>query len=408
MEKRQRERQRERSEKKEPCLETTGEEQRSAPLETMLAARTGVQKRAAVLLRVQKRGISVSPAAPKTTAPIENRKYKFSYETAKNKNVPETTLNVPENRFDFANYQNKSNSNIILDEENSKLIPSIVSLHARLKLSPDFKYSTLVKSLTCPSSDPSQQNNQQMSIFGSHILSFYVSEYLLTNYPRLPISILRSAIDAYIGNYSLYDVAKNSWGIDEESTSKLDRYLSNEPELFKFGRLRYVRKVTTPESNVVKYSDSIAKPYELSKSEAFANSVRSIIAGLYIHSGESVTKEFINNHILSRQVDISALFEFKEPGKLLTRLLKTNNMQPPTVRLISETGRLSSSPVYVVGCFSGNDLLATGEGSSLREARVRSFVRALKAWYLYKPLDAKLPSDSAFNGMFVDDGEKFY
>lgn len=379
------------------------------------AAKTTAQRgvsvsRALAASRVWTRSISVSPAAPQHPPKNDtevSRKYRFSYETAKNKYVKESDLNVPQDKFDFASYENKTNSTTV-SEENAQLIPSIVALHARLQLPEEYKLSTLVKSLSCPMGEGNASNNQQMTIFGSHILSFYVSEYLLANYPRLPISILRSAIDAYIGNFSLYDVAKNSWGIDEDASSKLDKYLSNEPELFKYGRLRYLRKVSTPESNVVKYSPAQVNPYEISKSEAFANSVRSIIAGLYVHSGETATKEFITNHILSRQVDISALFEFKEPGKLLTRLLKTNNMHPPTVRLISETGRLSNSPIYVVGCFSGNDLLASGEGSSLREARVRSFVRALKAWYLYKPLDAKVPSDASFSGMFVDDGEKFY
>ncbi|KAG0677485.1 hypothetical protein C6P40_002652 [Pichia californica] len=385
----------------------------------MFSSRTAIGHKSASRVwnastKIQNRLISISPAAVQKTNPNSNsnneiisKKYKFSYETAKNKSIQNSHLSIPNNKFDFANYNNNNNDDEIT-EENAKLIPSIVSLHARLQLSPDYKYSTLVKSLSCPIDSNSNFNNQQLSIFGSHILSFYVSEYLLTNYPRLPISILKSTIDSYIGNFSLYDIAKNSWGIDEDSTSKLEKYLSNEPELFKFGRLRFIKKVTKPESNIIKYSNSINNPFELSKSEAFANSVRSIIAGLYIHSGEESAKNFINDHILSRQVDISSVFDFKEPGKLLTRLLKTNNMLSPTVRLISETGRLSNSPIYVVGCFSGNDLLATGEGSSLKEARVRSFVRALKAWYLYKPLDAKVPSDSNFNGMFVDDGEKFY
>jgi dsRNA-specific ribonuclease len=374
-----------------------------------------------ILKLVQKsciRAISVSPAVPKSSTnnnTITSKKFKFSYENAKNKFINDSEINIPENKLNFNNYNIKSNK-ILIDDENAKLIPSIVALHARLKLPQNFKYSTLVKSLTCPSLENSSPNlnNQQLSIFGSHILSFYISEYLISNYPRLPISILKSSIDAYIGNYSLYDLAKNSWGISEDSTSKLDKYLSNEPELFKLGTLRYTRKVTLPESNVVKYSNNDSNStnslnnFELSKSEAYANSVRSIIAGLFIHSGESETKNFINNHILSRQVDISSLFSFKEAGKLLTRLLKTNNMEPPTVRLISETGRLSSTPIYVVGCFSGENLLATAEGNSLKEARIKSFGKALKAWYLYKPLDAKVPSDENFNGLFIDQGEKFY
>lgn len=391
---------------------------------TMLntAARQQVLSSRPVSRLVACRSISVSPAAPKTLSNDSNsaKRFKFTYETAKNKFVSQSNFNVPENQLDFSSYSinNVSTSaspstSTLLSEENAKCIPSIVALHARLSLPTEFKYNTLVKALTCPTQDTSSPsvNNQQLSIYGSHILSFYVSEYLLANYPRLPISVLKAAVDAHIGNFSLFDLAKNVWGIEEDTTSKLEKYLSNEPELFRYGTLRYLRKVTTPESNVVKYESakSPESAYELSKSEAFANSVRSIIAGIHLHTGnDEITKAFIHDHILSRQVDIASFFAFQEPGKLLTRLLKTNNLQPPTVRLISETGRLSSTPVYVVGCFSGENLLSTAEGTSLKEARIKSFNKALKAWYLYKPLDAKLPSDSDFTGMYVDQGEKFY
>lgn len=382
----------------------------------MLHSRSAVRAGSRPLLRpLSARNISVSPAAPRTPANTANayndKLYKLSYETAKNRPVSQSEFSVPERKFEFSNYKLASNNNdILITEENALLIPSILALHARLSLPKEFTYSNLVKCLTCQSKESTKPalNNQQLSIFGAHILSFYVSEYLAANYPRLPISILKNAIDAYIGNFSLYDVAKNSWGIEEDSTSQLDKYLANEPELFKFGKIRYNRKVTQPESNVTKYSKSIENPFELSKSEAYANSVRSIIAQIYLSTSEDQAKLFIKNHILSRQVDITNFFSFKEPGKLLTRLLRSNNMEPPTVRLISETGRLSSTPVYVVGCFSGDNLLATSEGNSLKEARVKSFGKALKAWYLYKPLDAKSPSDNDFTGMHVDQGEKFY
>lgn len=367
-------------------------------------------RRLAQSIRVPARSISVSPAAPKTPVTAHDAKnFKLSYETAKNKPVNQSEFVVPERKFDFANYK-LSNEAKLIDEEQAKLIPAVLALHARLNLPESLSYATLIKCLTCPTAETASPalNNQQLSIFGAHLLSFYTTEYLSTNYPRLPISILKSAIDAYIGNFSLYDVAKNTWGIEEDTTSKLEKYLANEPEIFSFGRLRYTRKVTTPETGVVKYSNQPESSFELSKAEAYASTVRSIIASIHISAGEQTAKEFIHNHILSRQVDISSLFAFKEAGKLLTRLLRLNNMEPPTVRLISETGRLSSTPVYVVGCFSGDNILATAEGNSLKEARVKSFGKALKAWYLYKPVDAKTPSDDDFHGMHIDQGEKFY
>jgi large subunit ribosomal protein L44 len=41
------------------------------------------------------------------------------------------------------------------------------------------------------------------------------------------------------------------------------------------------------------------------------------------------------------------------------------------IRLLSETGRFSNSPVFVVGVFSGSDKLGEGFGASLKMAEYR-------------------------------------
>lgn len=182
--------------------------------------------------------------------------------------------------------------------------------------------------------------------------------------------------------------------------------MAGEPSLFKFGRLRYDKRVTHVERGITKFGNSTETT--LDDTTAFANAVRAIIAGVYAHEGEESAKKFTTDHILSRKVDISSMFDFREPGKLLTRLLRVKGMEPLTVRLMSESGRLSNRAVFVVGCFSGENLLAGGEGSSLKEARIKSFVNALKAFYLYKPLDSNVPSDKNFSPLFIDEGEPFY
>lgn len=56
-------------------------------------------------------------------------------------------------------------------------------------------------------------------------------------------------------------------------------------------------------------------------------------------------------------------------GELLTSFA---NVACLTVcRLLKETGRLSNSPVFVVGIYSGADKLGEGFGSSLRMAEYR-------------------------------------
>ena len=70
-------------------------------------------------------------------------------------------------------------------------------------------------------------------------------------------------------------------------------------------------------------------------------------------------------------------------------------------RLISETGRFSRHPVFVVGVFSGNDKLGEASGSSPNEARIRASAQALKSWYLYSPnggVGVRVPSEMEDEG----------
>ncbi|GME87052.1 hypothetical protein B5S28_g1027 [[Candida] boidinii] len=329
----------------------------------------------------------------------------YSYNIANNQTLPESNFNISESEsLNFNNYS-KSNFKDKISNEDAKKIPSLLALHARLNLSKNFEHSTLVRCLTCKSKDLTLPDNFGLSLFGSNLLSFYTTEYLLSNYPRLPLKALKASIESYIGDLPLYDVAKN-WGIEEDTTTNLEKYLSKEPKLLKFGRLRFDKELIKVETGITKFKNFDTS---ISKQKAFASSVRSIIASIYIYDGELAAKEFIYNHILlQRKLDIESLFHFNEPGKLLNKLLKRENLEPATIRLMSETGRLSSHPIFIIGVFSGENLLAEGQGNSLKEARIRGCVNALKSYYLYRPLNPKVPSDNVKNALFVDSGESFF
>lgn len=91
---------------------------------------------------------------------------------------------------------------------------------------------------------------------------------------------------------------------------------------------------------------------------------------------------------------MASLIAFRTPTKDLSRLCAREGFESPVARILSETGRLSRHPVFIVGVFSGRDKLGEGAGSSLDEARTRAAVAALKSWYLYSPLEWRLPSDA--------------
>lgn len=146
------------------------------------------------------------------------------------------------------------------------------------------------------------------------------------------------------------------------------------------------------------FGDTIPKGHEadapLPTEHAYANFVRAVVGSVYLHSGSAAAKKFVKDHILSRYLQISSLFQFKEPARELSRLCAREGFEYPVARVLSETGRRSRHPVFVVGIYSGNDMLGEGSGASLHEARVRACVHGLKAWYMYSPgANVRVPSD---------------
>ncbi|KAF2187886.1 ribonuclease III [Zopfia rhizophila CBS 207.26] len=285
------------------------------------------------------------------------------------------------------------------------------ALRARLSLPPRFPLQTLARALIHPSADSNPAfNNASLSILGSNLLGYYTTEHLLCNYPRLPMSVVFAAQYAYIGPKALTTIA-SEWGIEAaaEPGGEVD------PGLLQFKRLRSgdslpdvlqnrkPRKWNITTTHKILTSDefgsamqrkeaqeSQAQPVPLE--EAAQSFVRALIGSLHLHLGRPFVKRFYRDHFLSRHLDIDKLFDFRTPTRDLSRLCAREGFEAPVARLISETGRRSRHPVFVVGVFSGKDQLGEGSGASLDEARVRAAAAALKGWYLYKPLEVTVPS----------------
>ncbi|KAF1811552.1 ribonuclease III [Eremomyces bilateralis CBS 781.70] len=336
--------------------------------------------------------------------------------------------------------------------------PKLSALHARLSLPSRFPIQTLARALVTPSADPNPQfNNAALETLGSDLLGYYTSEYLLCHYPRIPIAILFAAQSAYVGSTALATIAKE-WGVEtaahpggevdpgllqhlklasgeevaspEEAWGNRRRTLSSRV-LYddQFGDLH--KGVTTPFSNTnFKFPKDVpretisnaedhatgaeAEPVGIPVEDAYKSFVRALIGALYLHCGPIATKRFFQAHFLSRRLDVASLFQFRHPQRELAILCGREGFEAPVARLISETGRLSRHPVYVVGVYSGKDKLGEAAGASLMEARVRAAAAALKSWYLYSPLEVTLPSETEHAGEgfkwspnMVDYGEVF-
>lgn len=310
------------------------------------------------------------------------------------------------------------------------------ALHARLSLSEKLPIQTLARALVDVSADPNPGfNNANLSYLGQHIIAYHVSERLMCRYPRLPMGALFEAMRGYAGHVALSRVAR-SWGVDSVAApgEEVDPGLlqwsdkpTHDPSPARLGHVRtehaYLDKFKWRRgmsSRVVmddEFGDAIHNPsshalsqpedelaaqhaeWERCRDRAYGTFARAVVGAIYVHSGREAAKAFVKSHVLSRQMAMHKLFSFSQPTRDLAMLCQREGFESPVARMLSETGRLSRTPVFVVGIYSGPDKLGEGAGPSLNAARFKAAANSLLAWYLYSPgKDVRVPSDMLTEG----------
>ncbi|RPA98890.1 ribonuclease III, partial [Choiromyces venosus 120613-1] len=284
----------------------------------------------------------------------------------------------------------------------------LAALHARLILHPKFPVQTLARALIHPSADANPHfNNRSLTALGTTLVKYYATEWLLCTYPRLPSEVLGAAVSAYVGEKALAAMGRE-WGVESASEARADV----DAGLLQFKRLPAGAEVGE-RSGYKAWQERGEKRIEgVPEEEAMASFVASVFAGVYLHEGVSATKQFFRQHVLSRRLDVDKLFNFVQPTRELSRLCSREGFEAPVARHISETGRKSIAPVFVVGVYSGLEKIGEGHGGSMEEARIRAAVNALKGWYLYSPatqvdLPSKTDDDprASFRPAMIDVGE---
>lgn len=235
------------------------------------------------------------------------------------------------------------------------------------------------------------------------------------------MAILYEALRAYAGQESLQQAARR-WGVDaaaapgeevdagllqwkpdaEQAVSSKWAYMRAETER----NDRYRRGISSRVVMDDAFGDVLGKAarsgevdHAQLEHEAFSSFAQAVVGAIYTHSGRDAAKTFIKSHILSRHIDPSSMFEFRQPTRELSMLCAREGFTAPVARLESETGRLSRTPVFVVGIYSGKEKLGEGAGASLDVARRTASMNALKAWYSYSPGNkVRVPSDTLEDG----------
>lgn len=315
----------------------------------------------------------------------------------------------------------------------------LAALHARLALPARLRLETLARTLVDPTADPSPAfNNESLGRLGHDILGYHTSEYILARYPRLPLAVIFASVKAYVGDATLTALAAE-WGVESAAVPggevdpgllQFRKTLAGNADLDGSGILvkelqqldlqkkgkpwqrgltslatadAYFgdERTTLPPRRTSSSSPSSSSIFDLSLpsatettlTNASARFVRALCAAIYLNCGRAAAKAFFRAHIEARRLDVGRMFEFRQPTRDLSRLCAREGFEAPIARIVSETGRASRTPVFVVAVFSGRDKLGEGSGASLNEGRFRAAVAALKSWYLYSPLKVRVPSE---------------
>lgn len=319
--------------------------------------------------------------------------------------IPKDTKQLDQYRNYYRELKDTIND---IPEDIASKSPSLVTLHKRLSLPKEFTLSVLARCLTCRSSQlPKDLNdsrsgaalsstvptsnffdNHGLNIFGKNLLTYHVTQRLMAKYPRLPTVVLNAAVDAYISQDVLASIAR-SWGIEAEKTSVVDRFLRKEPIQITLGKLRFFNNSLNEQDGI-----QVITSQNFSENSAYALATRSIIGALWASTqgtNPHFCNKFIDDHILSRQLDVSRLFQFEQPTRELATLCRREGLERPISKLLAESGRASKAPVFIVGVFSGSEKLGEGFGSSLKEAKARAATDALMKWYCYEPMENQEP-----------------
>ncbi|KAJ3259262.1 hypothetical protein HDU77_001917 [Chytriomyces hyalinus] len=212
-------------------------------------------------------------------------------------------------------------------------------------------------------SEESRAASQRNRILGAKLLEFHVLNYVMLKFPVMPAHGVESLVDSYVGDKALVSVGRNL-GV---------------PSIMRW------KKSDTLEEGAAGLPGQVI---------VVARVIQALVGAIYQEKGAKGVDSFVKTHILSRTVDVGAHLKLQiNPKGTLRQILADAKREAPVSRLLKETGRLSTSPVFIVGVYSGIEKLGEGYGSSMAMAETRACKNALERYFTKEIKDVKVPLD---------------
>jgi len=190
-------------------------------------------------------------------------------------------------------------------------------------------------------------HNERLEFLGDAVLEIVVTEFLYTNFQETPEGDLTNWRASLVNSKMLYEVAKEL-GIEE---------------------CLYLSKGESRDKN------------KKSRQFILANSVEAIIGAMYLDQGIETPKKFILKNVVSKLDNILKNRSYLDPKSHFQERAQEVRGITPHYQIIDEKGP-DHAKTFTVGLYLGEELIATGEGSSKQEAQVDAAANGVKkmAW----------------------------
>ena len=192
------------------------------------------------------------------------------------------------------------------------------------------------------SSEEEEGHNLQLASVGKEVLTTYVHGYIDNAYPNL----------------------------EHSHVQDITRYLTDEPALVKVADYMGISNLILTRED---YNESTV-----------GKCLKAVFGAVHADRGKIASDSVIQRLIIPqlKDADLKDLITIDDPIRTLHKMLRRQGRFRPVPRILKETGRLTHFPTFVVGIYSGRELIGEGTGSSIKRAKAEAAATALRYHYM--------------------------
>jgi len=192
-------------------------------------------------------------------------------------------------------------------------------------------------------------HNERLEFLGDAILEMVVTEYLFKKYPDSPEGELTNLRASLVNSTNLAKVAEN----------------------LKIGDFLYMSKGESKDKN------------PKSRQYILANAFEAVLGAIYLDGGITASRKFVQSAVLSTLEEILDKKLYVDPKSYFQEMAQEKTGITPSYKVISAVGP-DHNKTFTIGIYLGEEMIATGKGTSKQEAQTNAAQAALekKNWQI--------------------------